>query len=104
MDQKKPRILLLGATFSTNNMGVGTLTAGALQVLSSRYPNADVLFLDYGTEQSTSIATIEGRSLSLPLLNLRFSWKIFLPNNVALLLALATLLRFVNHRVRERLI
>ena len=104
MDQRKPRILLLGATFSTNNMGVGTLTAGALQVLSSRYPNADVLFLDYGTEQCLSTATIEGRSLSLPLLNLRFSWKIFLPNNVALLLALATFLRFVNRQLRERLI
>ena len=104
MHEKRNSILLLGATYSTDNMGVGALTTGALQVLSSRYPNADVLFLDYGTKQSVSTSTIERKVVSVPLLNLRFSWKIFLPNNVALLLVLAMFLRLANRRLRERLI
>ena len=85
-------------------MGVGALTMGALQVMSSNYPNAHVTLLDYGTVGSVSTATIGGRVVSVPLLNLRFSWKIFLSNNVALLLVLATLLRLVKGRLRKWLI
>ena len=44
------RVLLLGATFSTGNMGVGALAAGALEVARASYPHAEIRFLDYGRE------------------------------------------------------
>lgn len=87
-------ILLLGATFGTGNMGVGALTAGALTVVSRRYPDAQISLLDYGREPSVSTACIEGRTINVPLVNLRFSWKIFLANNIAGLLALSLATRW----------
>jgi colanic acid/amylovoran biosynthesis protein len=87
--------LLLGASFGTGNMGVGALTAGALKIVAQRYPQARVSLLDYGREPVVSIVEVNGRSVEVPLVNLRFSWKVLLANNVAALLAMACLSRLV---------
>jgi len=97
-------ILLLGATFGTGNMGVGALTAGALTVVSRRYPGAKVSLLDYGREPAVSVTQVDGRTITVPLVNLRFSWKIFLANNIAALLALSLATRLFGTGVRRRLI
>lgn len=83
------KILLLGATFNTDNLGVGALTAGALSVLTARYPDAQIFFLDYGRDTSVASIEIDGRKISVPLINMRFSWKLFLPNNIVYLLLLS---------------
>ena len=87
-------ILLLGATFETQNMGVGALTAGALNVLA-RDPSVKVSLLDYGVAPLVSAIRIGERRFEAPLINMRFSWKVLLPNNVATLLLLASLLRLL---------
>jgi colanic acid/amylovoran biosynthesis protein len=104
MDNKPKRILLLGATFGTDNMGVGALTAGALGALIHRDPDARICFLDYGVNSTVSETRVEGRAIRVPLINLRFSWKIFLPNNVAYLLVVSALLRFSPRSLRDRIV
>jgi len=98
------KILLLGASFGTGNMGVGALAAGALTVVSRRYPDAEVALLDYGRDPAVSLARIGDKTMLVRLLNLRFSWKVLLPNNVAALLALAWLSRGLGAGLRRRLI
>lgn len=98
------RILLLGATFSTGNMGVGALASGALAVIRKRYPEASVSLLDYGREAIVFSVRIDGRLMSVPLLNLRFSWKVFLSNNIATLLVMALFARCLGSGARRKLI
>ena len=74
------QVLLLGATFNTGNMGVGDLAAGALKIVNRSYPNANIYFLDYGKDSREYVAEVDGRRLKIDLINLRFSWKLFLPN------------------------
>lgn len=95
-------ILILGATFGTDNMGVGALASGAVTILSRRYPHAEVAFLDYGSRSEVSTVEVDGRAVKVPLVNLRFSWKIFLKNNVAYLLALAGLRRALGTRFSNK--
>ncbi|MEY3251575.1 MAG: hypothetical protein RL227_548, partial [Pseudomonadota bacterium] len=82
-------ILLLGGGFDTGNLGVGALTEGALTVVRQRYPSARVSLLDYGRDPAVHKVTVAGQPTSVSVINLRFSWKLALPNNVATLLALS---------------
>ena len=50
---KNKKILLLGATFSTSNMGVGALTAGTIKCILHRFPDAEIFLLDYGKKKQT---------------------------------------------------
>ena len=101
---KKKTILLLGATFNTDNMGVGALAAGALTILTKKYSDADIFFLDYGKESIATEIDVAGKNISVPLVNLRFSWKIFLPNNVAYLFFIAILTKFVGQNLGKVLV
>jgi len=101
---KVKKILLLGATFNTNNMGVGALAAGALKVLITKYPDADTFFLDYGREPKTSNIDIAENNISVPLINLRFSWKMFLPNNIVYLLFMALLIKGIGRNLSKKII
>lgn len=104
MANRPTRSLLLGATFGTDNMGVGALTAGALRALQHRDPQGAVSFLDYGYRPTVSEVRIDDRRVSVPLINLRFTWKLWLPNNIAGLLARAALARMLPAGLRARLI
>lgn len=90
------RVLLLGATFATDNRGVGALASGAIHVLTRRFPGAEIAFLDYGRRGDVSVVDVGGRETRVPLVNLRFSWKVLLRNNVAYLLVLAALVRVLG--------
>lgn len=96
-------VLILGATFSTNNMGVGALASGAIAVLAHRYPDAEISFLDYARESTVSTVRLGGRRLEVQLVHLRFSWKILLPNNIAYLLALSGLARLLGEKLSSRM-
>ena len=87
--QPGPVVLILGASFETANLGVGALAASAVSSVLQAIPGARVRLLDYGREPlSYQVKHTAGTSL-VELINLRFSWKIYLPNNVARLLATA---------------
>ncbi|HWR72522.1 MAG TPA: polysaccharide pyruvyl transferase family protein [Nitrospirota bacterium] len=99
------KILLLGATFSTRNMGVGALTAGAIQAALQHYPRAEIYLLDYGKESARYELPMNGRTVTVNLVNMRFSKKFYLKNNIALLILLSWILRLVPFRsIREKII
>lgn len=104
METRSRSVLLLGATFGTDNLGVGALTAGAITAIRKSDAGARIDLLDYGRRPTESCVRVDGVDVDVRLLNLRFSWKILLPNNVGLLLALAWLARLLPHALRMRLI
>ena len=95
IDSRNPKVCVLGATFETSNMGVGALAAGTVRCVLHQWPDADVFFLDYGKEERTYRLTVEGRQATVPLVNIRFSKKLYLPNNIAWLITLAFLARLM---------
>ncbi len=96
MAGKTKNILLLGATFNTDNLGVGALAAGALTILVNKYPDAAISFLDYGVGPVVTRTLVADEAIAVPLVNLRFSWRVWLPNNVISLLFLALVYRVDN--------
>jgi polysaccharide pyruvyl transferase WcaK-like protein len=94
-ENQKRRMVLLGASLDTDNMGVNVLAAGAVKCVLSRFPDAEISFFDYATEASLHMLKVNGREVVIPKVNIRFSKKFYLPNNIALLLLSATLMRWV---------
>ncbi len=100
---KPTKILLLGATLDSDNRGIGALAMGALAILLNRYPGCDIRFVDYGRSAHTTETLVNGETVSIGLVNLRFSWKPWLPNNIVWLLALAALSRLAGGSLRRRI-
>jgi colanic acid/amylovoran biosynthesis protein len=95
-DNRKEIIaILLGASFSMGNMGVGALAAGAIESILSRFNNAKIYFLDYSKERITYNYPKDGGSIPIRLLNLRFSKKFYLKNNIALLIIFSLILKLI---------
>ena len=96
---------ILGADFQTGNLGVNALAAGTLQCLLLRFPGANVFLLNYGKFPSVSTLCIEGKVVKVPLVNIRFSKKLYLPNNIAILFLLLLIRKVVPWRdVRGKLV
>ncbi len=89
------RIGILGATFETPNLGVGALAAGAIRCIRARYPLARLFFLDYARQPSAHTVVENGEPIAIPLVNMRFSKRFWLPNNIAVLLFCALLLKVI---------
>lgn len=99
------RIGLLGASFTTGNLGVNALARGAIRTVLQRYPESEIFLLDYDKTPSTRQIQINGREIFVSLVNLRFSKKFYLPNNIARLLLEVLALRLVlSRRLREKLV
>ncbi|MGH7495320.1 MAG: polysaccharide pyruvyl transferase family protein [bacterium] len=99
------KVCLLGATFATHNMGVSALTAGAIQVILHRFPDAEIALLDYGKQSSRYDLQAGGRTVPIQLINMRFSPKLYLPNNIALLLLIAFMLKLIpSQKLRASII
>ncbi len=98
------KVLLLGASFNTRNMGVGALTAGALKSVLSWHPGAEICLLDYARTGEFHNFSCKGREVLVKVVNIRFSKRLFLPNNIALLILLAALSRIMPEGVRRRII
>ncbi|MBI5644302.1 MAG: polysaccharide pyruvyl transferase family protein [Deltaproteobacteria bacterium] len=102
---KHYKVLLLGASFGTKNMGVGALTSGAIKCIKNRFPSSDVCLLDYGKHDLTYTLKLDGRELLVPLINLRFSKKIYLSNNIAVLILIALILKIIpSKKMRDSII
>jgi colanic acid/amylovoran biosynthesis protein len=100
-----PVCCILGASFGTRNLGVNALASSTVAAMLHSFPGARVFFLDYGKSPATYQVRHAKGVASVELVNLRFSWKLHLRNNIARLLATALLLKLVPLKtVRERLI
>ncbi len=99
------RVILFGAGFSTDNLGVGALTVGAIKCILMQYPQAEISLLDYGKTEIVHSVRISDQVKRIPVVNMRFSWRMYLGNNIAILLALAILLKLIpSRKLREWII
>lgn len=98
MQPEKKKICLLGATFETHNMGVGALTAGAIKTILNANTKADIILLDYGDKSISYDFIMNGITIPIKLVNMRFSKKLHLKNNIVILLFLAALLKVIPLR------
>lgn len=88
-------VLILGATYTTGNMGVDALLSGSTASAWHGAPGARVVVLDYGSAPLIWKIPSAGGEREIRLFNLRFSWKVWLRNNGFRLLALALLTRII---------
>ena len=99
------KIALLGASFDTHNLGVGALTAGTIKAALHQYPHAEIFLLDYGKESTTYHFEANGDTIPIRLVNMRFSKKIYLRNNIAVLILISLLLRLIpSEKMKDELI
>lgn len=99
------RVCVLGATFETSNMGVSALTAGTITCILHQWPEAEVFLLDYGKQASVHHLRVGDRRVPVPLVNMRFSKRFYLRNNIAFLILLALVLKILpSARWRKRVI
>jgi polysaccharide pyruvyl transferase WcaK-like protein len=89
---------LLGASFGTKNLGVAALTCGTVASVFHSYPNARLYLIDYAKEPATYLVRHPGGVATVELVNIRFSKRFYLRNNIAYLLLLAVCLRLLPSR------
>ena len=102
MTSPRKKIVLLGAAFTTNNMGVWALASGAIASALHSYPDADVSLLDYNTESKEYDISQSGCNRKIQLVNLRYSKKVWQPNHILRLLFMSLLMRSVPSRTLRR--
>src|SRR5688500_11189955 len=96
-------VAILGATRNTDNYGVRFLLTSAVETLSRARPGVDVVSVDYGREAAVSQEWTPLGEIRVPLINLRFSWRIYLANNIFRLLAWVIISRvLLPQQLREK--
>ncbi|MEZ5276836.1 MAG: polysaccharide pyruvyl transferase family protein [Opitutaceae bacterium] len=100
---RQPKTLcLLGASFGTDNRGVSALAAGTINAAIQANPDNRVFLLDYGYEPTTTVIRSTIGPCEIDLVNIRFSKRILLRNNVAHLIAVALLKRLLPNDYWEQ--
>jgi polysaccharide pyruvyl transferase WcaK-like protein len=89
---------LLGASFGTKNLGVAALASGTVASVCHSYPDAKIFLIDYAKEPATHQVSVSGGVAMVELVNIRFSKRFYLRNNIAYLLFLALCLRLLPSR------
>ena len=104
MSKQPIKVAVLGAAFNTPNMGVSVLAAGALRSVLHAFPNARIIQLDYGREGFEFHFPFAGNNATIRFVNMRFSKRLLLPNNIGMLLLLVILSKLLpSKKLRERL-
>jgi colanic acid/amylovoran biosynthesis protein len=95
MSLHKKSIVLMGAGYTTNNMGVFALASGAIASALSAYPRAEIVLFDYNvTPEIYEVKHAGGKAL-VTLVNIRFSKKVWHRNHIARLIVTALLIRCI---------
>lgn len=104
MNNETIKVCVLGATFDTGNMGISMLAAGTIRCVLHRFPLAQISFLDYARKGYQFRFLFEKRQIPIHFVNIRFSKKVYLVNNIALLVLLTCMYRlFPFKRFGQRL-
>lgn len=99
---RRVSVVILGASFGTTNLGVRALAAGAIKSVLHQRPDAHIQLMDYSKDPAVFTVKVGGEDVRVPLVNIRFSKRIWLPNNIAFLIALALAVRCLpSKRVRD---
>lgn len=98
-------VCLLGVSFDTGNMGVNALTAGIIESITHNDPEAEIILLDFAKERKTYKFKTGNREISMQLINMRFSKKIYLSNHIAMLILQSLLLKLIPWKtLKERFV
>ena len=89
------KVCLLGADFETPNMGVAALTVGSVRATLHAHPETEIFILSYERSGKTYRIQLPGREVEVPLVNMRFSWRSWRGNNIAVLLLLTGLMKLL---------
>jgi polysaccharide pyruvyl transferase WcaK-like protein len=98
-DQRKAerKVCLLGANLHEgSNLGVCALATGAINAILSASPNASISIIDYDHEPSVHRVPCGDREVEIPLINIRFSKKLYLVNNITTLIFLAVAMKVIR--------
>jgi colanic acid/amylovoran biosynthesis protein len=105
MTNSPKKICLLGLEPMNSNLGVRALTAGTITCILHQYPGAEISLLDYAKEGGAIPFRIGERTVSLRLVNMRFSKRFFTKDHIIRLLVVAMLSRLMpTERLRQALI
>lgn len=105
MSNSPKKICLLGLEPTNSNLGVRALTAGTLACILHQYPGAEISLLDYDKEGGVIPFRVGERTVSLRLVNIRFSKRFFTKDHIIRLLVVAMLSRLMpTERLRQALI
>jgi len=96
------KILLMGVSFNLGNMGVSALAAGSVTCILHKFPDAEITLLGFGRDRVAQPVTVGGRKLALKSVNMRFSKKFYLPNNIAMLILIALGLKLVPSKALRK--
>ena len=80
--KKLRNFMLLGAGYTTPNLGVWTLVTGAVTSVLHAYPDARIYLLDYNLTSENYQVRYPGGTGRVQLVNLRFSKKFWLPTTL----------------------
>lgn len=98
-------ICILGTTFNNGNRGVGALTEGIMQCILKHFLTPNITLLNYGLTNDEMEFDYNGKKIRVRKANMRFSKKIFLRNNIAMLIIRALIIRLIPiKRLKKRLI
>lgn len=96
------KIGILGVDFHKGNLGVGALAAGTLRCILHRFPGAEVFLLNYSRRRACRTVRLEGNEVKIPLVNMRFSKKLYLSNNIAILFLLVLVAKVLPYKKLTR--
>jgi colanic acid/amylovoran biosynthesis protein len=99
-DSHQKKILLMGATFGTNNLGVSALTAGTIEACLHVWPHSTIILLDYDQKPFIFHYNSVNGPVTVELVNMRFSKK-FSTNNIAFLILLSSILRMMPRPIKR---
>jgi colanic acid/amylovoran biosynthesis protein len=88
-------VCIVGAGFATRNLGVNALTEGTFCSVLNAFPQSHLWVLDYARTPASYQLSIAGREIEIPMVNMRFSKKFYLSNNIAVLLLLACIAKII---------
>ena len=65
------KICLLGASFDTGNLGVSALADSSIEIILSRWPDAEIVLLGMGSTNGEYFLKLSGREIQVRIERLR---------------------------------
>lgn len=96
--------IIIGAPFNTRNMGVSALASGAIRCIRNSWPEARIRMVDYARQPENHEIQVDGNSVNVPLVNIRFSKNPLLENHVVRLILTAILGSLFPDKIRDRIV
>jgi polysaccharide pyruvyl transferase WcaK-like protein len=96
--ERRITVGLLGASPGAENLGVAALACGAVSSIRNSLPTARIFLLDYAKEPAIYRVSVPSGVETVELINIRYSKRFFLSNNIAYLLVLAFCIRLLPSR------